>query len=94
MKHTQGTWEMDLDYSIPNHSKTQWIEIECNGKLLAEVKGQHHNVSDSEMHGNAKLMTAAPDMLNALMRLINEDFSENPDGKFNLIWETIQKATK
>ena len=67
-KHTKGEWKLDYSYAVPEVTEDcQWVEIHSeSNNLMAEIKGQHRGITNSEMHANAKLIAAAPDLLKAL----------------------------
>lgn len=73
-KHTQGEW-----VAMPNYSNNAgYIAIGVNGnedrQWIAEAMSSHVNegMTDEEFLANAKLISAAPDLLEALTMLIEE----------------------
>jgi hypothetical protein len=68
-KHTKGEWKLNYSFSkaVENEDNCQWVSIYSeSNNLMAEIKGQHYGIPEYEMHANAKLMAAAPDLLKAL----------------------------
>lgn len=66
MKHTPGTWFVEDDFTV---SSDHGQEICCclsADDLLCLEEGTGDHMSD-EANANARLIAAAPDMLNALM---------------------------
>lgn len=57
--HTPGPWKF---YDDSNDGKTNRIEIVAIGKTVARI---YHSVTEEDML-NARLIAAAPDLLNAL----------------------------
>lgn len=109
-KHTQGEWIMDIKGWI--NSNPQSIHIQLNsenhfsGKSIAKINivcgGEYDsfNYDLEEANANAKLIAAAPDLLDALnnicKRLDYTNLSERDTFKqlyLNAI-EAINKATK
>jgi hypothetical protein len=87
--HTKGNWEIGT--SLPDHE----TEIICRGKRICEVKHYKAFKSDvnySEGIANARLIAAAPDMLDALQFLENNDNSI-PKHAWELVKAAIAKAT-
>jgi hypothetical protein len=78
-KHTQGEWIIQ--------GKTL---IKCNGEQTASV-----NSMIDEYEANAKLIAAAPDLLNALLAVYKdlEQFSLLPSTE-RIVKEAINKANK
>ena len=98
MKHTKGEWVKGS-----NTAKRDWMQIFCNGKLIAEAKELskkwNRKATDFEEEGaNAALIAAAPDLLEALQVIKNVLTGwDHKDGKYaNLIFHAesaIKKAT-
>lgn len=100
MGHTKGKWE------IVNQNDFE-SEIMSNGLRIAEVKsfGKNNVFSDpskEEREANAKLIAAAPDMLEALIKIngLCADASKIENGKVDysevakISINAINKATK
>lgn len=69
MKHTPGPWTAD----------GFTVEADCNGIVVAEVRGPDHRARGKERmedfeycRGNARLIAAAPELLDALCTVILE----------------------
>jgi len=92
-KHTPGNWVKGT-----NTSKLDWMQIFCNGKMIAEVKelskkGERKAIDFEQEGANAKLIAAAPDLLEALAEAI-----QHVDSKFSPVlkekcFNAINKAT-
>lgn len=61
-KHTKGKWKATEN----NYNKVASILIQAGALIVADV----HNLKEAE--SNAKLIAAAPDLLEALIRIRNE----------------------
>ena len=87
--HTKGNWEIGTSLA------DQETDITCRGKRICEVKHYKSFKSDvnySEGIANARLIAAAPDMLDALQNLENDDNSI-PEHAWKLVKDAIAKAT-
>jgi len=87
--YTKGQWE------ITQTIKGFETSIECDGMRVCEVKHFDSFTKDPEYEegfANAKLIAAAPDMLEALMNLENDNNSI-PDHVWNMVKYAIKKAT-
>lgn len=64
MKHTTGEWKAQIDHSRSsgNYPKTL---IVSNGNLIAVCHKREWEISQEEAEANAKLISAAPDLLRA-----------------------------
>lgn len=67
-KHTPGPWKF---YDDSNNGKTNRIEIVAIGKTVARI---YHSVPEEDLP-NARLIAAAPDLLDAL-KLMVEQFTK------------------
>jgi hypothetical protein len=63
-KHTQGNWEVD---------KRASTRIHCNDRTIAETGGYRSSKenTDLENEANAKLIAAAPELLNVCERVLS-----------------------
>jgi len=92
LKHTQGEW------NVSKHGNNDSFGIHAGGNDLAIVKGG--NEEGGEAEANAKLISAAPDLLKALHNLmedINYNIKDIPFGvigqrQINAAKEAINKA--
>ena len=85
-KHTPGPWKF---YDDSNDGKTNRIEIVAIGKTVARI---YHSVPEEDLP-NARLIAAAPDLLNAVRFLLS-----NPDNRISkadrdAAYAAIAKAT-
>ena len=94
-KHTPGPWQIADEN---NNSCSVLLGIEHN--LVACLDRQCSNtweivIERDEMLANARLIAAAPDLLDALQRLLNAENDEylTPIGVRNLARAAISKAT-
>ncbi len=72
MKHTQGKWEVSV-----NTNTDQKIFVKANdGKIGSAIcllfEGNYSVKSREEAEANAKLIAAAPELLEALQKIIND----------------------
>ena len=67
-EHTPGPWVV---YDDSNNGKTNRIEIAALGKTVARI---YHSVPEEDLP-NARLIAAAPDLLEALEAVKNWDVS-------------------
>ena len=87
-QHTPGPWVV---YDDSNDGKTNRIEIAARGKTVARI---YHSVPEEDLL-NARLIAAAPDLLEALQRLladIVEYQTINKLGGENNHWQVIARA--
>lgn len=96
-KHTKGEWTI---YS-PKHTVKLYSYIYAGDVRIAEIKsfGKNEHFNDAtfeEKEANAKLISAAPDMLEALIELQNDIESWNNlfESDRIRITNAITKATK
>jgi len=82
-KHTKGEWEV-----------TQMLNVisKENGKMICATQSNMHSL---EIEANAKLIAAAPDLLEAALQIKNEiDTDGLLQGSYEKLLEAIDKATK
>jgi hypothetical protein len=72
-KHTPGPW---VFYDDSNDGKTKRIEIAARGKTVARI---YHSVPKEDLP-NARLIAAAPDLLEALEYMVNTCPAIDPSG--------------
>ena len=99
MKHTKGTWVKGT-----NTAKKDWMKVYCNNKLIAEVKelskkGERKATDFDEEAANIALIAAAPELLEILIELMEEDnkvvAAKSPHNVLTIqkAMEIIKKAT-
>ena len=102
-KFTKGEWKLDKQSIIKNESFGYQIRIynENYQESILELINAWGNTKE-EAEANAKLIAAAPDLLNSLVEFIdisrsNEDFNTKTN---RMVWalrngkQAIQKATE
>jgi hypothetical protein len=70
MKHTPGTWTATIDHSREAGSYPRTL-IMANGYCVAKCWQKDFAVDKQEAEANARLIAAAPDLLQALARLVD-----------------------
>ena len=71
-KHTPGPWTIDDRMAKDKNALTFWYSIRGDSnKTIAEVKGIHYGINNETAEANVKLMSEAPEMLDALFNLNN-----------------------
>lgn len=104
-KYTKGEWKLNNDFAKNLKDDVLWFGIKSkNGKTIAEVKGKHYGIKNSEAEANAKLIAAVPKMHKCLWGIVtNSDLDVDSEGRvvirisknqWNEIVETNQKATE
>ncbi len=92
MKHTDGEWNMIYTDTI-DQPKKSILSIHSRGKVIAKVYG---DVEELEEEANARLIAAAPELLQAVIELI-EDFEPTKEYQreiFKRAKLAIKKATE
>ena len=72
-KHTPGPWTF---YDDSNDGKTNRIEIVAIGKTVAHI---YHSVPTEDLP-NARLIAAAPDLLEALQAIVKSLADQDDEG--------------
>ena len=67
MKHTQGNWELKQHSQFANYK-----DIVVDGKCILSIANQR--ATDEEAEANAKLIAAAPELLEALQLLLKASY--------------------
>lgn len=67
-KHTPGPWSSDHEYEETWDTQTN-IYVGVKNILIAQVCETDGNISNEEFEANARLIAAAPDLLEALKRI-------------------------
>lgn len=84
-KHTPGQWAIDWNISR--------LDIHSGGKLIATLRRSTKDVDDAEAAANARLIGAAPDLLEAAMAaLAYNDAVRFPDGRGDFSWAPHLRA--
>jgi hypothetical protein len=73
-EYTPGPW---VFYDDSNDGKTKRIEIAARGKTVARI---YHSVPEEDLP-NARLIAAAPDLLEALQYMVNACPAIDPSGE-------------
>ena len=85
MKHTSGPW---IVYDDSNDGKTNRIEIAARGKTVAHI---YHSVPEKDLP-NARLIAAAPDLLEALEFIAKQSMSMY--GSYAYMIEKLQDTAR
>lgn len=94
--HTKGQWEADFHTDLPSEPG-YWVVI---GEMMTGVYGpvadtlnRHHCISPDEDRANAKLIAAAPDLLQAARDVVKENF-DAPSGRMAKAkaWDALEAA--
>lgn len=87
MKHTQGKWETSVCKDTTG--QINWdVCVECGGDMIADLS--HCGVHNTE--ANAKLIAAAPELLEALQLSVDE-FNES-HGASGDVWIANKNITE
>ena len=87
-KHTQGEWQIEKSELVHD------LLIIGDCKLIGRV--QPEDSTDEEFEANAKLMAASPELLQALIMIVNDTEFTNGQilqSTLNRVKEAIKKAT-
>jgi len=90
-KHTKGEWEFKKG---GNFSGT-FVNFICTGDIhIAQTRGSTSEMTAEENEANAKLIAAAPDMLEALLEAKGMYEKLEPVGGWQGVYEQIEYAIK
>ena len=89
MKHTKGEWRA-LPMGFVNEGATKVVTLANNIKFVCNTFISHETVETAE--ANAKLIAAAPDLLEAAMQLLSWK-GETPQHCREQLEKAIKKAT-
>lgn len=89
--HTPGPW--NLSWVNPKLRTQVWLRYEItSGVAISHI---HYIGSEEETKANAKLITAAPDLLEAALQIKNEIETEGLlQNSYDKLLAAIDKATK
>jgi hypothetical protein len=73
LKHTPGPWKAKTVKGHENDLVYCAIESESRAVAFAGVYKEKHNIDGIEAQWNAKLIAAAPELLEALMKVAHMD---------------------
>lgn len=88
LKHTKGEWEITPNKLLIVKSGTLDIISDC------DTTDVETSLTKSESEANAKLIAAAPNLLEALIEARKHMTAHIPEHIFDLIDNAINKATK
>ena len=93
VKHTPGPWRVEVDTDPEASWERKWPTINAEKYEVVGCEGFYGDY-ETDM-ANARLIAAAPDLLEALQRLLNAENDEylTPIGVRNLARAAIAKAT-
>jgi hypothetical protein len=91
--HTQGPWKYDINPTAP-----EAIIVDWEGYTVVELSAIENTTCASDLEANARLIAAAPDMLDALQRarevlLWNLGDDARIDAAFDAVTAAINRAT-
>ena len=89
--HTLGPWQYDI-----NAISTEAIIVDLEGYTVVELHALENSTCSSDLEDNARLIAAAPDMLDALMDFVNYFGHDNDNGLDEMLTNAraaIAKAT-
>ena len=95
-KHTPGPWIIDDCMAKDLEANTFWFSIkDSNKNTIAEVKGHHYGIENKTATANANIIVAAPELLEALLMLMDVYESKGQLLSFNvdIARQAIKKAT-
>lgn len=96
-KHTKGEWSFRKSYDKEYKQDTFCIDIFMNGSGVSEVATIWASYDDKQAEANAKLIAAAPELLDVVTRLILfSEASEEPAVSREILtkaYRAIKKAT-
>ena len=80
-KHTPGPWNLSAtckrnDHGVPH----TWVNLESPGHLGGMKIETHSSMPDEELDANTRLIAAAPELLDALQRMVDM-FERHIDGR-------------
>lgn len=84
-KGTKGNWEIN-----PKASRN----VRCEGLTIANCSSGQNGENEEEEIANAKLIAAAPDLLEALKDLVRYCEENNVGAELELSYSAIEKALK
>lgn len=97
MKHTPGPWIV-IPSPDPEVTNISIQSYSTPSLWVASVHGSHVDTPDDQMNANAKLIAAAPDMLDALQSIVGiEAWIEDQELRrvfTEKVYPVIAKATK
>ena len=73
MTHTRGPWELDGDLGVMD------LDIVCISGRIAMIDCENEDLTDEEIIANARIMRAAPDLLEALQEAVNKGYMWDHD---------------
>jgi hypothetical protein len=90
--HTQGPWKYGINPNAP-----EAIIVDWEGYTVVELSAMENTTCASDLEANARLIAAAPDMLNALMDFVSYFGHDNGNGLDEMLTNAraaIAKATE
>ena len=86
-QHTKGPWRVQRQN--PSPTTGEWMISGAKPGYLAEVR----DCGSGDVQANARLIAAAPDLLEALLRVLRDVASDGLDGWEDQARAAIAKAT-
>lgn len=92
IKHTPGPWMAHWMVENKRTKTGRWYWTAPNQKFSGQPEMVWFGNKDGESAANAKLVAAAPEMLQAL-RMLNRPMIALPPDTWMAVWSAIAKAT-
>lgn len=87
-KHTPGPWQYQFE------GGTTAFIVESNGTTVAAIRVTENSTAHSRFAHNVRLMSAAPDLLDALCMVLDDpDALDDRPRTYECVREAIAKAT-
>jgi hypothetical protein len=90
-KHTPGPWYWDDGYRASEDRKT-WSLIGSHGYGILSCDGEENSPQGLNDHANARLIAAAPELLDALRDMVS-DHADLSEKTLSFARAAIEKAT-
>jgi hypothetical protein len=94
-KHTPGPWHWSNRYKTSDNERFTWSLIGANGYGILSCDGEENSPQGLGESGatNARLIAAAPELLDALLRVLRDVASDGRDGWEDQARAAVAKAT-
>lgn len=91
VQHTPGPWE-----ALPNGNAVRTLFVPGSdihrGELVADLYAQGQGLPTAEREATARLIAAAPDLLNIALRVVSalEDLEDDPPPRYRTRWHDLR----